>query len=242
MRAFWGALVFLLSCGAGPVVEKPIPVGTPKPNTRDGATIVVIGNGAPELRSPSVHVAQQDAQNAAQGDVTGRMERFINAIQMPDGETIEAKSKRDANIKTKIDKLIQNHKTIDKRYFSDGSMDLIAEVSITALVSAATGAAEKKERSPDVELIIDARKAKTATLTLLPVFQNSKGETLFTELKTPQMSLATTIDAARSMAKKAPVVVVTETSPEGRLLVADANWDKITKINAPSIVVVFAPR
>jgi hypothetical protein len=221
-------------------VDKPSPVATEtKAATREGATIVVIGNGAPDLRSPSVHVAQQDAQTAAQRDLTERLARFINALQLPDGETVAAKVKRDPTLQGKLDTLLKGYRIVDKRYFSDGSMDLIAELPISALVSVVSGAAEKKEKLPELSLIIDARKLKGLPLRLSPTFIDSKGAALFAESKAPQLSIATTIDAARALAKRAPLITLSaEALSGGSVIIPDAELERCTKAGASSIIFV----
>jgi hypothetical protein len=214
-------------------------VATEPKATRAGATIVVIGNGAPDLRSPSVHVAQQDAQTTAQKDLTESLGRFINALQMPDGETIAAKIKRDPSLQTKLNTLQESYRVIDKRYFSDGSMDMIAELSISALFSTVSGTTEKKEKLPELSLIIDARKVKGLPLKLSPTFQDSKGAALFAEAKTPQISIATTIDAARALARKAPLITLSaEALSGGSVIIPDAELEKLNKAGASAIIFV----
>ena len=236
--ALWLALA-ACSSNKSPV-DKPSPVAVEtKTNTREGATIVVIGNGAPDLRSPSVHVAQQDAQTAAQKDLTLRLARFINALQMPDGETIAAKAKRDPALQSKLTALLESYRIVDKRYFSDGSMDMVAELSVSALVSVVSGATEKKEKLPALTLIIDARKVKGLPLLLSPRFQDSKGAALFAEVKTPQVSTATSIDAARALAKKAPLITLSAEALSGdSVIIPDAELEKFNKAGASSIIFV----
>jgi hypothetical protein len=242
MKQFYTALLLgLAACTSNPsIIDKPSPVATEtKANTREGATIIVIGNGAPDLRSPSVHVAQQDAQTAAQKDLTLRLAHFINALQMPDGETIAAKVKRDPTLQTKLNTLLESYRIVDKRYFSDGSMDMVAELSVSALVSVVSGVAEKKEKLPALTLIIDARKVKGLPLQLSPRLQDSKGAALFTPEKAQQISTATSIDAARALAKKAPLITLSAEALSGNsVIIPDSELERCNKAGASSIIFV----
>jgi hypothetical protein len=243
LKTLLALCIIFAACRAGDTTsEKARPIaGNDKP-TRESASLVVIGNGAPELRSPSVHVAQQDAQNAAEKDVQLRMKNFVKQLRFSQGVTVADKLSQDQALEKRIDKLIAEHKTIDKLYFSDGSMDLIASLSLPALLSAITGDPESKESLPPATLIIDARKVAGYAPSLVPAIKNSEGKPLFTS-KHPVISFATSIDAARTLAKGAAIITLSENAlSDNELVLSSGDAEKVSKAGASALVIVSPKR
>lgn len=206
-----------------------------------GGVLRVIGNGAPELRSPSVHVAQQDAGKAAEADIKAQLEGFVSRFVLPDGEPLKDRMARDAKSREAVGKVLSSYKVLDTLYFSDGALDVVVELSLDSLVRAATGEAAKPAAAPAIETILDARQVKGFVPGGAPVLLRKDGTALLEGKGSPvAVSYATSLDAARGLAKEKPVILTLDADAlsRGGLVIPASDAERIKKAGLGTVAIV----
>lgn len=204
----------------------------------------VIGNGAPDLRSPSVHVAQQDAGRAAEAGVLADFRQLVEAMRLPEGGAVGKKLAQDEALSKRLEKVLSSYRVIDRRYYSDGSMDIIAELSLYDVIAAIEGTGGKKASAlgkPTAEVIVDARSVKKYRPSLYPRLLGADGRVLLeSKPKEGLISFATSIDAARSIASRdATVLRLDEDALSGGdLVIPDAEAESLARAGAARVVIV----
>ena len=180
-------LAVLLAPGAlaGPKDSKAVaqaPKAQPGVNW-EGQVLKATGAGAPDLKASTPAQARLGAEKAAQLDA------FRNLLAQAKGLRISAeKTVGDAmateEIKAKLEGAIRGFKVTNKRYFSDGGVELDVEVPLSALTelvppSTESHAAINTNGEPkNTGLVVDARGLKV-TKALSPRLLDEAGKSVY---------------------------------------------------------------
>lgn len=127
--------------------------------------IRVTGQAAPDQNAPNIAAARLGAERAAKMDAMRNIVETLKGVQVTGAKT-GADALTDPGVSAKVTGLIRNFTVVDKRYYSDGAVELDVEMPLDGLVStlvpranpgANPGAANAREGAKPSGLVVDAR-------------------------------------------------------------------------------------
>lgn len=89
-------------------------------------TVTATGSGAANLKDASVAVARLNAERTAKLDAYRNVVETIQGIQVT-GKRSAGDLMSNGEIKSRVQGFVQNCKTVDTRYYSDGSVDIVMQ-------------------------------------------------------------------------------------------------------------------
>ena len=89
-------------------------------------TVTATGSGAANLKDASVAVARLNAERAAKLDAYRNIVETIQGIQVT-GKRSAGDLMSNGEIKSRVQGFVQSCKTVDTRYYSDGSVDIVMQ-------------------------------------------------------------------------------------------------------------------
>ncbi len=92
--------------------------------------IVAHGQGAPDLAASSPAAARIGAERAAQIDAFRNILETLKGVQVKGGQTAGSLMASDNALKASVEGLIRNFKVTDRKYFSDGGVELTVEMAL----------------------------------------------------------------------------------------------------------------
>jgi len=130
-------------------------------------TITATGSGAPDLKAPNVAVARLGAERVAKMDALRNILEVLKGVQLDSAITVEKEMVTNSKMRARVQGLIRNFKVLKTKYYSDGGVDLVVQVSLdgplgSALVKPGGQGANlpASGQAPGSGLIIDARGLK----------------------------------------------------------------------------------
>jgi hypothetical protein len=149
-------------------------------------TITATGSGAPDLKAPNVAVARLGAERVAKMDALRNILETLKGVQLNSEVTVENEMVTNSKMRSKIQGVVRRFKVLKTKYYSDGGVDLIVQMSLDGplgktLIQDAGKKADSvpaKGEAKNTGLVIDARgfKAKPA---LSPKVLDEKGEVVY---------------------------------------------------------------
>jgi hypothetical protein len=200
--------------------------------TAEGPVLRVFGNGASQLRSPSVQLVQQNVEQVALDDAKKRLRSTLMKLAVASGETLGARSKKDKALASKLDKVVEALRVVDRRYYADGATDVLVEVSISALQDSLGPAPSNQATS---FLLLDARNVQGMSLD--PMLRVVAADSTLL-LEKPRL-WADSLDAAKSVGAGEVSVLPEDSLQKGSLLVSEALREKISKVGTAGVVIVL---
>lgn len=100
-------------------------------------TITATGSGAPSLKAPNVAVARLGAERAAKMDAFRNIIEAVKGVQVSGGESAGAKMSASSELTAKVEGIVRNFKVLDTKYYSDGGVDLVVQVPLDGVLTAA---------------------------------------------------------------------------------------------------------
>jgi len=173
IRWSWSILLCILVLSGGAVAEETgeltdgdLKVDHGQVNWTD-RTITATGSGAPDLKAPNVAVARLGAERVAKLDALRNIMEALKGVQLSSEITVENEMVTNSKMSSKIQGVIRRFKVLKTKYYSDGGVDLIVQVSLdgqlgSSLVKTGTkGEALPAEgKATHTGLVIDARGLK----------------------------------------------------------------------------------
>ena len=92
--------------------------------------IVARGQGAPDLAASSPAAARIGAERAAQVDAFRNILETLKGVEVKGGQTAGQLMAQDSALKASVEGLIRNFKVTDRKYFSDGGVELTVEMAL----------------------------------------------------------------------------------------------------------------
>jgi len=92
--------------------------------------IVARGQGAPDLTASSPAAARIGAERAAQIDAFRNILETLKGVEVKGGQTAGQLMAHDSALKASVEGLIRNFKVTDRKYFSDGGVELTVEMAL----------------------------------------------------------------------------------------------------------------
>ncbi len=149
-----------------------------------GQTIKATGAGAPDLSVKNPAQARLGAERAALLDAMRNLLAQVKGIQI-NAETKVGDAMKDDAIKTRVEGLLRGYRVGDKRYFSDGGVEVDIEVPVALLtevfdpepIQVLAGLKVEGEKT-NTGLVIDARGLKVIPA-LAPRLLDDAGKALY---------------------------------------------------------------
>ena len=148
-------------------------------------TITATGSGAPDLKAPNVAVARLGAERVAKMDALRNILETLKGVRVSSDVTVKNEMITSSKMRAQIEGVARRFKVLKTKYYSDGGVDLIVQMSLdgnlasTLLESgnkvstvSAAGAAK------NTGLIIDARGMKLLPA-LSPKILDESGKVLY---------------------------------------------------------------
>jgi hypothetical protein len=108
--------------------------------------IVARGQGAPDLNAPNPAAARIGAERAAELDAFRNILETLKGVQVEGGATAGSLMQADNALKASVEGALHQFKIVDRRYFSDGGVELDVQMPlegrVTELLIPKPGAAE----------------------------------------------------------------------------------------------------
>jgi hypothetical protein len=92
--------------------------------------IVARGQGAPDLGASSPASARIGAERAAQVDAFRNILETLKGVEVKGGQTAGQLMALDSVLKASVEGVIRNFKVTDRKYFSDGGVELTVEMTL----------------------------------------------------------------------------------------------------------------
>jgi len=92
--------------------------------------IIAHGQGAPDLTASSAAAARIGAERAAQVDAFRNILETLKGVEIKGGQTAGQLMAQDSALKASVEGLIRNFKVTDRKYFSDGGVELTVEMAL----------------------------------------------------------------------------------------------------------------
>ncbi len=160
--------------------------------------IVATGSGAPDLKAKNVAVARLGAERVAKLDALRNIMETLNGLQLNSEITVENALVTNSKMKAKVDGIIRNFKVVKTKYYSDGGVDIIVQVSLDGVLGSTLvpGGSEtaKTETSGEPEftgVIIDTRGLKVMPA-LSPKVVDEDGKLVYGADKLEQKTVEST--------------------------------------------------
>lgn len=136
-----------------------------------GRTITATGSGAPDLNDPrarqNVAVARLGAERVAKLDALRNILETLKGVQINSELTVEKEMVTNEKMRTRIEGVARNFKVINTKYYSDGGVDVVVQMSLdgplaSTLLNPGTKAGEVPSAgaAKNTGLVIDARGLK----------------------------------------------------------------------------------
>ena len=152
-----------------------------------GQVVRATGAGAPDLNTRTPAQARLGAERAARADALRNLIAQVKGISVDGSRKVGDLMEKD-EIRTRVEGLVRGYKIVDKRYFSDGGLEVEIEVPLALLTDVldpdatqvlANAAATAKSAEPKVTgVVIDARGLKL-TPSLLPRLIGDDGKPVY---------------------------------------------------------------
>jgi hypothetical protein len=169
---------------AGEVVEGDLKVEHGQVNWTD-KTITATGSGAPDLKAPNVAVARLGAERVAKLDALRNILEALKGVRVNSEITVENEMVTNSKMRTKVEGVARRFKVLKTKYYSDGGVDLIVQMSIdgqlaSTLVDSDAKTAElpQKGNAKNSGLIINARGLKMMPA-LAPKILDESGNVIY---------------------------------------------------------------
>lgn len=194
-RLFSGVVFFLLT-------STPMVIAQDKTDVTDGdlktdhgqinwsdRTITATGSGAPDLQDPrakqNVAVARLGAERVAKLDALRNILEALKGVQISSESTVEKEMVTNDKMRTKLEGVARNFKVIRTKYYSDGGVDVVVQMSLdgplgSSLVPPGSkgGALPSNGSAKHTGLVIDARGFKVIPA-LAPRLLDEAGKSLY---------------------------------------------------------------
>ncbi len=173
-----------LAQAAGEVTEGELKVDHGQVNWSDH-TITATGSGAPDLKAPNVAVARLGAERVAKMDALRNIMEVLKGVRIDSEITVESEMVTSSKMRSKIQGVIRNFKVLKTKYYSDGGVDLVVQVSLDGQLAGTFVKAGAKEadlpaqgQAKNTGMIIDARGLK-ALPALSPKILDEDGKVVY---------------------------------------------------------------
>ncbi len=172
---YWLAVCYLLAVPAivlaqdtksspTDVTEGDLNVGHGQVNWTEH-TITATGSGAPDLKATNVAVARLGAERVAKLDALRNILETLKGVRITSEVTVQSEIMTDEKMRTTIEGAAQHFKVLRTKYYSDGGVDVVVQISldgevVSTLIKPGTKTAEVSDgagQPNDTGLVIDAR-------------------------------------------------------------------------------------
>jgi len=187
---FVAALIVLVFAGAviaqeaGEVTEGDLKVEHGQVNWTD-KTITATGSGAPDLKAPNVAVARLGAERVAKMDALRNILETLKGVRIDSEVTVENEMVTNSKMRSKVQGVARHFKVLKTKYYSDGGVDLIVEMSLdgqlaSTLVESGSKTADlpQKGDAKHSGLIINAKGLKVIPA-LAPKILDESGKVIY---------------------------------------------------------------
>ncbi len=149
-------------------------------------TITATGSGAPDLKAPNVAVARLGAERVAKLDALRNILETLKGVRINSDVTVKNEMVTSSKMRTKIEGLVRSFKVLKTKYYSDGGVDLVVQMSLDGPL-ASTIVQEPGKKSQEVSssgiakntgLVIDARDLKLIPA-LAPKIMDESGKVVY---------------------------------------------------------------
>lgn len=169
---------------AGEVTDGDLKVEHGQVNWTD-RTITATGSGAPDLKAPNVAVARLGAERVAKLDALRNILETLKGVRVSSEITVENEMVTSSKMRTKIEGVARHFKVLRTKYYSDGGVDLVVQMSLdgklaSTLLKSETKAADvpKSGEAKHTGLVIDTRGLK-AVPALAPRLLDEAGKDIY---------------------------------------------------------------
>jgi hypothetical protein len=169
---------------AGEVTEGDLKVEHGQVNWTD-KTIIATGSGAPDLKAPNVAVARLGAERVAKMDALRNILETLKGVRINAEITVENEMVTNSKMRTKVQGVARRFKVLKTKYYSDGGVDLIVQMSLdgqlaSTLVESGGKAADlpQKGDAKHSGLIINAKGLKMMPA-LAPKILDESGKVIY---------------------------------------------------------------
>jgi hypothetical protein len=158
-------------------------------------TITATGSGAPDLKAPNVAVARLGAERVAKLDALRNILETLKGVRINSEVTVENELITNSKMKTKIEGVARRFKVLKTKYYSDGGVDLVVQMSLdgqlatTLLKSGSkTGSVPTSGDAKFTGLVVDTRGLK-AVPALAPRLLDETGKEVYSSEYLSEQSL-----------------------------------------------------
>jgi hypothetical protein len=240
--AWLGLACTLTAAAADSDVVQVLPRGRVNWSSR---TMSVTGSGPPSLKAPNATVARLGAERLAKAQAQQNFLEVLKTMSLGGGLPVGTQMEKIPQLRTQLESTIKTFKTLDTRYFADGGVDIVAELSLDGgladalLLGAATAPAALD--APEVTgLVINAKGLKVVPA-LAPRLLDEAGREIYAPAMVGRdalhqhgsVSYSKSLDSALKdarVADKAVVIRALRCSPEASgadLVISDADALKL---------------
>lgn len=257
MRSFlkWAGIVVIMLL-AFPVLAQEVTedIGPVKINWTS-KEMVFTGDGAPDLNAPNAASARLGAERAAYADALRKALEALKGVKVSAGMTVGDKMSSVPSIKTEIQGYLRGFKAVDKRYFSDGGVQIDLKIPLDGVLmdtvfkdkmkKEPVKKEEKGKAKPKAKtdiatgLVIVAENMKVIPV-LAPRITDEKGKDVYDVTMVTKAGLENGIVSYNSSTEKAmsdkkvadkPLVIKAKSSPNNvDLVVSDKDAAKIREL------------
>jgi len=149
--------------------------------------IKATGQGAPDIRrQQSPAAARIQAEKAAELDALRVVLTKVRGLQLEAGKTVGEQLAQNTELEAQVQGVIRNYKITDKRYFSDGGVEVDVEVALGDVLAELLGKdvgsklaqAKPAAASPYSGLVVDAHALKVQPA-LAPRIVDQSGQAVY---------------------------------------------------------------
>jgi hypothetical protein len=120
--------VAVLVCGLG--AASPASAAASAQVDWQRRVITARGQGAPDLQAPTPAAARIGAERAAQLDAFRNILETLKGVDVKSGQTVGQAMASDSALRASVEGVLRNFKVTDRKYFSDGGVELTVEMSL----------------------------------------------------------------------------------------------------------------
>ncbi|MBI5510165.1 MAG: LPP20 family lipoprotein [Deltaproteobacteria bacterium] len=100
-------------------------------------TVTATGSGAPNLKAGNVAVARLGAERAAKMDALRNILEAVKGVRVSSNKTAGKAMEEQPEVKARVEGIVKDFKVLDTKYYSDGGVDVIVQVPLDGVLTAA---------------------------------------------------------------------------------------------------------
>lgn len=155
--------------------------------------ITATGRGAPEPEAANVAVARLGAERAAKNDAFQNILKIVRRVRVSGTQTAGGRLVASTELSGAVEKVVRAFRVLDTKYYTDGGVDLVVQLSLdavaVALMPEAGSAASRAPEAAEFTGVVINAKGLAVAPALAPQILDERNKPVYTAMMVARDSL-----------------------------------------------------